>query len=145
VIPTEFTPPGSLGKWLRGLMYPGLAGMMLAMVAGFVELLKINPAAGTEMLKSWGPGFVLAILALVVVGSFLDKMVDAQTTAVDAQQKVALALSALAERDDRDRDRMVTETQYMAQRMDQTHIMVASVSAQLTRIELRLGLKETGD
>lgn len=40
---------------------------------------------------------------------------------------------------------MVTETQYMAQRMDQTHALVTSVAAQLSRIELKLAIKDTGD
>jgi hypothetical protein len=141
----QLAPPGGVGKWLRGLVYPGAAGLMLALALGFFELLKNNPAAGIEVLKSWGPGFVLALLALVVVGSFLDKIVDAQTAGVEAQQKVAVALAQLAERDDRDRDRMVTETQYMAQRMDQTHALVISLTAQMSRIESRLGEKGTGD
>ena len=126
-------------KWIRNLMYPGAAGVMLAITLGFIDLLKTNPTAGADILKSWGPGFVLGILALVVVGTFLDKMIDAQQSSVEAQQKVAVALTQLAERDDRDRDRMVTETQYMAQRMDQTHSLVTSVAAQLARIELKLG------
>ena len=131
--------------WLRKLLYPGAAGLMLAVTLAFFELLKINPAASAELLKLWGPGFVLGLLALLVVGSFLDKMVDAQQSGVQAQQRVAIALTQLAERDDRDRDRMVTETQYMAQRMDQTHALVTSVAAQLDRIEVKLRSKEPGD
>jgi hypothetical protein len=136
---------GGLGKWMRGLIFPGVAGVILTILLTYMELVKTNPAAGTELLKGWGPGFVLGLLALVVVGVFLDKMVDAQRSSVDAQQKVAVALTQLAERDDRDRDRMVTETQYMAQRMDQTHALGTSVAAQLSRIEMKLGTKGKGD
>jgi hypothetical protein len=135
----------AMGKWIRGLIYPGVAGAIIAILLTYMQLLKTNPTAGTDLLKGWGPGFVLGLLALVVVGVFLDKMVDAQRAGVEAQQKVAVALTQLAERDDRDRDRMVTETQYMAQRMDQTHALVTSVSAQLSRIEMKLGTKSTGD
>jgi hypothetical protein len=135
----------AMGKWIRSLIYPGVAGAIIAILLTYMQLLKTNPTAGTDLLKGWGPGFVLGLLALVVVGVFLDKMVDAQRSSVDAQQKVAVALTQLAERDDRDRDRMVTETQYMAQRMDQTHALVANVSAQLSRIEIKLGTKNTGE
>jgi ubiquinone biosynthesis protein UbiJ len=141
----QLLPEGASIKWIRHLLYPGAAGIMLAITLSFIKLLGTDPAAGTELLRGWGPGFVLGLLALVVVGAFLDKMVDAQRSSVDAQQKVAVALTQLAERDDRDRDRMVTETQYMAQRMDQTHALVTSVAAQLSRIEMKLAIKDTGD
>ena len=140
----QLAPEGGLTKWVRGIMYPGAAGVMLAVTLALLDLLKTSPSAAMDLLKTWGPGFVLGLLALLVVSSFLDKMVDAQKSGVEAQQQVAVALTQLAERDDRDRDRMVTETQYMAQRMDQTHALVASVSAQLCRIELKLGTKDTG-
>jgi hypothetical protein len=136
---------GGVNKWLRSLIYPGVAGVVITILLAYMELLKANPAAGGDLLRSWGPGFVLGLIALVVIGVFLDKMVDAQTSSVEAQQKVAVALTQLAERDDRDRDRMVTETQYMAQRMDQTHALVTSVSAQLSRIEMKLGTKNAGE
>lgn len=132
------TAEGGPLKWVRALIYPGAAGVMIAFTLGFFDLLKRDPAASSELLRGWGPGFVLGLLALIVLGSFLDKMVDAQRSSVDAQQKVAIALTTLAEKDDRDRDRMVTETQYMAQRMDQTHEAVTSMAAQLRRIEMRL-------
>lgn len=134
-----------MAKWARGLIYPGAAGVIITIMLAYAELLKRDPVAAMDLLKGWGPGFVLGLLALVVVGVFLDKMVDAQRSGVDAQQKVAVALTQLAERDDRDRDRMLTETQYMAQRMDQTHALVTSVAAQLCRIELKLGTKSGGN
>ena len=141
---TEVVGTG-IGKWAKNLIYPGAAGVIVTILLGYMELLKVNPTAGTDLLRSWGPGFVLGLLALLVIGVFLDKMVDAQRSSVSAQQQVAVALTQLAERDDRERDRMVTETQYMAQRMDQTHALVTSVAAQLSRIEMKLGTKGTGD
>lgn len=133
---------GGTASWLKAMVFPGAAGVGLAVVLAFIGLLKGSPEAG-DVLKLWGPALVLGLPALIMAGTFLDKMVDAQHSSVEAQQKVAVALSQLAERDDRERDRMLTETQYMAQRMDQTHALVASVSAQLSRIELKLGSKET--
>jgi ubiquinone biosynthesis protein UbiJ len=134
-----------VSKWALHLVYPGVAGVVVTILLAYTELLKSDPTAAGDLLKSWGPGFVLGLLAMVVIGVFLDKMVDAQRAGVDAQQKVAVALTQLAERDDRDRDRMVTETQYMAQRMDQTHALVTNVAAQLSRIEMKLTEKSRGE
>lgn len=131
-------------KWIRNLLYPGVAGVMIAITLGIIDLLKSSPTAGVELLKSWGPGFLLGLLAIAVVGTFLDKMTSSWQSSVDAQKQVAVALTQLSEKDDRDRDRMVTETQYMAQRMDQTHSLVQAVSEQLRRIEGKLEKNGTG-
>lgn len=141
----QLAPGVNPARWFRGLFYTGAAGVGVVITLGFLDLLKNNPSSASEVLRGWGPGFVLGLLALVVGGAFLDKMVDAQRSSVEAQQEVAVALTKLAERDDRDRDRMVTETQYMAQRMDQTHALVTSMAAQLERIEARLGSKNAGE
>ena len=82
-----------MGKWIRSLIFPGVAGVIITIMLTYMELLKSNPEAGMDLLKGWGPGFVFGLLALVVVGVFLDKMVDAQRSSVDAQQKVAVALT----------------------------------------------------
>ena len=140
----QLVAEGGTVKWLRNLLYPGVAGVMIAITLGIVDLLKSSPTAGVELLKSWGPGFLLGLLAIAVVGTFLDKMTSSWQSSVDAQQQVAVALTQLAEKDDRDRDRMVTETQYMMQRMEQTHTTVAAVAAAVGRIEQRLGAKDAG-
>ncbi len=113
------------GRWFKHLLYPGVAGVMLAICLGLIELLKSNPAAGIELLKSWGPGFLLGLLAIVIVGTFLDKMAAAWDkmagswqSSVDAQQQVAVSLQRLADKDDRERDRMVTETAFVGQRLE---------------------------
>ncbi len=135
---------GGMLKWIRNLLYPGVAGVMIAITLGIIDLLKSSPNAGVELLKSWGPGFLLGLLAIAVVGTFLDKVTSSWQSSVDAQQQVAVALTQLAEKDDRDRDRMVTETQYMMQRMEQTHATVAAVAAAVGRIEQRMSLKDAG-
>lgn len=140
---TQILTEGATLKWIRHLIYPGIAGMMIAITLGILDLLKSSPTAGIDLLKSWGPGFLLGLLAIAVVGTFLDKMTSSWQSSVDAQQRVAVALTQLAEKDDRDRDRMVTETQYMASRMDQTHQLVQSLGVQLQRIETKLE-KRTG-
>jgi hypothetical protein len=143
VTATQILTEGATLKWIRHLIYPGIAGMMIAITLGILDLLKSSPTAGIDLLKSWGPGFLLGLLAIAVVGTFLDKMTSSWQSSVDAQQRVAVALTQLAEKDDRDRDRMVTETQYMASRMDQTHQLVQSLGVQLQRIETKLE-KRTG-
>lgn len=125
---------GGIGKWLKGLMFPGIAGVMLAITLGFIEMLKQDGNAGTDLLKSWGPGFLLGLLAIVIIASFLDKMVDSQQSSVDAQQRVAVALTQLAERDNRDRDRMATEMQYIMQRMEQIHSATTRMESRINQI-----------
>jgi hypothetical protein len=151
---TAASLPGAatIGKLFRQFMFPGVAGVAVAITLAFFEMLKSSPGLGADLLKAWGPGFILGLLAIAVVGSFLGQMLDAQQSGVEAQQQnaaaqkeVAVALTRVAEKDDRERDRMVTETQYMMQKMEQTHAIMARTEAAVNRIESALATRDAGD
>jgi Mg2+/citrate symporter len=142
---------GTVGKFFRSLMFPGVAGAVLVVGGAFFELLRVNPALGVDLLRSWGPAFILGLIALVMVAAFMGQIVDAQQANVEAQQRnadanqqVAVALTRVAEKDDRERDRMVTEVSYVMQKMEQTHAKVALAIETLNRIEAKMAAKDSG-
>jgi len=94
--------------WVRHFRLALSSAGGAALVVGFFELLQRQPAESFRLLGQWGPWPVIALVALVLLGSFLSRMNDTvQTTfgsivssvqqQAQSSGKTADALSRLAE------------------------------------------------
>ena len=123
------------GNWLRGffVLSFGATTAVVLMMATF-KVLQQEPTEAFGLLKSWGPSFLIGILALYLLSSLIERAVDkgmqivreyfattamSQDKSIAAQEKTAVALQALAtgvqqiaNKDDRAFQEMQTLTAY---------------------------------
>lgn len=68
--------------WLKhvGLAISGASGA--AVVMGGYEILRSQPDKAFALLQGWGPAFLLGIVGLVIVGSFLGKLFEGLNSTV---------------------------------------------------------------
>lgn len=94
--------------WLKhvGLAVSGASGA--AIVVGGYEVLKVQPEQSFKLLESWGPAFLIAIVALFVLGRFLEGLnatvresfsmvANGVQSAAEASNRTATALTRLAD------------------------------------------------
>lgn len=153
VLGRHATPPGTelrvslssrvLGKALRvaeGLI-PGAA---LAIVLGVFTLLRDEPKDGFALLRQWGAGWVIALAAGYWAWTIAMRGLDYVNRLATGVQDSAIAIARLADKDDRERDRMITETSYIGAEMKRITASLGELKDQNARIEqsLRSGTRE---
>lgn len=67
---------GFRAGWFRniGVAIGGAGGA--AVVLGGYDLLRSQPAQAFDLLKSWGPAFLIAMVAIFILGKFLDGLLS---------------------------------------------------------------------
>ena len=122
---------------LLGLMIPGAS---LAVVLGALTLLRQQPHDGFSVLRQWGAWWMVVIAAGYWIWTLAMRIIDLVGSKLDklaiGMQDSAVAIARLADRDDRERDRMITETAYIGQKMTR-------MSEAMERIETML--KDQGE
>jgi hypothetical protein len=128
--------------WLRRLLFPGTVGLSVGIVIEFFRLCGSDPRGAIELLKAWGPSFLLGMLMISVIGGLLGKMLDISRDGVAAQTRMAEAIGRIAEKDDRQFDEMRRTSQYAAQMSERVVELISGQSAAIH--ELTDQMKEHG-
>ena len=76
----------------------GVTGTILLVLA------QKEPAQIVEMFRGWGPGSLIAIIAVFLVSRGFDRLVDALLKGAASQQDLANAVREMRDRDDRERE-----------------------------------------
>jgi hypothetical protein len=92
----------------------GLVGAA-AMVFDFAAK---QPTQVIELLSRWGAAWLLALAAMLLGWDLLKRGLAHLGTLAHGVQESAVAIGRIAEKDDRERDRMITETAYVGQRVE---------------------------
>lgn len=150
VLGLHTTPPGNeirvslssrmLGKVVRvaGGLIPGAA---VAVVLGVFTLLKEQPKDGFGLLRQWGVGWVIALAGGYWAWTIAMRALDYLGRLASGVQDSAVAIARLADKDDRERDRMITETSYIGAEMKKITSSLGELKEQNARIELSLRAK----
>jgi hypothetical protein len=129
---------------LWGKLFQG-AGLSAGGVAVYeaAEFFKANPAASLGIVREFGPIFALAVLLTALV----NRLIGVLDKFATSSQETADAIKQIADKDDRQTERMELMTQYNAQRaqeaadsMGQLHEAIRLQNSALDRIERRLDL-----
>jgi len=129
-------------KSMLGKLFQG-AGLTAGGVAvyEFAEFFKANPAATLAVVKEFGPIFALAVL----LTALMNRLIGVMEKSASSGQEMAAAMRQIADKDDRQAERMELMTQYNAQRsqeaadsMGQLHEAIRLQNSALDRIERRL-------
>jgi hypothetical protein len=123
-----------------------------------VQLVREQPERAFELMTSWGPGYVLALLVAYALHRLLDKAVDAQSRSnesnagairdvavemrrvAEATNAQALALQKTADKDDREKQEMQTLIGVVNSKVDQTLDEQKRQNRALERIEDALNI-----
>lgn len=109
---------GLRSGWVRFLSITfGGAGLVGTLIA-VVDLAQRQPQQVFELLAHWGFWWIIAIIALLILWDLAKLVLGSLAKLADSVQDTAVAMNRIADRDDRDRDRMITETSFIGQRME---------------------------
>lgn len=142
--------------WLRhiGVAIGGASGA--AAVLGGFEVLKQEPTQAFALLDKWGPGFLLVLVGLFVVGKLLDGlqisveksstlMAAALTTSAEANGRTADALTRLAEQGGKQFEEVRRLSMYAAQeiggvyeRFDRQDAVLSELAASVKGLHTKL-------
>ena len=116
----------------------GLIGLAL----GVLQLAHSQPDKFFDLLGRWGFVWVLVLAALIIAWDLLKVGLSHLGKLADSVQESAVAIRCIADRDDRERDRMITETAFIGHRMERQSLELAEIKSeqheqrgQLDRIE----------
>lgn len=131
----------------RKLLVPGVVSLELAVVGWIFKLLSQLPAAASiELLKSFGPGFLLGILVVAVLGYLLSQVVDISRDGVAATRQMAESIGRIAEKDDRQIQEIQTLVTFTAQEARRTQEHLREVTRVMSGLSEKIsGLKGEKD
>lgn len=112
--------------WLKhiGVVLGGASGT--AIVLGGYDILRSEPAQAFDLLRAWGPAFLLAMLAMFILGKFLDGL---NSTVRESFSVVAGGVKASAEASSRTADaltRLADQGTRQAEQVERLAIYAAS-------------------
>ena len=126
---------------LLGALIPGAS---LAMVLGAFTLLRQQPKEGFELLRQWGAWWVVVLVVGYWIWSLGMRLIDKLERLASGVQDSAVSIARLADRDDRERDRMITETAYVSQKVREVSATLVGMKEQNDRIEQLLQARQEG-
>jgi hypothetical protein len=152
-IPRTEVAFGFRGGWLKhaGVAIGGASGA--AVVLGAYEVLRAQPDRAFALLQGWGPAFLVAIVALFIVGKFLEGLnatvresfsvvASGVHCSAEAQGRTAEALTRLAEQGGeqaRETQRLATfaaqESQSVYERLDQQDEVLSQLMESVKAIQ----------
>lgn len=104
--------------WLRSVAITMGSASILGLGIGLLNLAQREPVQLFELLSRWGFVWLLALAAMVLVWDLAKIALGYIGRLADSVQETAVAMGRIADRDDRDRDRMITETAFIGQRLE---------------------------
>lgn len=126
-----------LGRFFRVAesLVPGAA---VAVVLGLFTLLRQEPKDGFGLLRQWGAGWVIELAIGYWAWTIAMRGLDYLGKLAGGVQDSAIAIARLADKDDRERDRMITETSYIGSEMKKISAGLGELKEQNARIEQSL-------
>ena len=141
--------------WLRGVLVVGLgAGGGVAGLLGAYEMIQAQPKESFDLLAHWGPWFGVAVFAIYVLSRFLsevningrralDMIVETARDNAVSQNRMADAMTKIAEKDDRQLMEIQTLSGVNVQQNSRLMRKMEQQDRTLERIEDKLGINHS--
>jgi hypothetical protein len=132
---------GFRSGWVRyvNVVFGGVGVAAVLLVVG--RVLESDPKQAFALLQAWGPNFFIAMVVVMILGAQLERMVEIQREGARAQHQMAEAMSAIAQKDDRQLQEIQTLSSYTAQQMDRIHRRQMRTEATLDSIARKLKIE----
>jgi hypothetical protein len=124
--------------WFRYLNIALGVPVGAAVLLGAIRILESNPKDAFTLLQSWGPGYFIGALGVVMIGGLLSQIVDISRDGVQAQRQMAEAMTAIAQKDDRQLQEIQTLAAYTAQQSERMHRRHVRMEESLAAIATKL-------
>jgi hypothetical protein len=98
------------------ISFGGAGGVGIAFAA--FQLIKDNPTVAFQVLQKFGFLWLLGLVAMYFGWDLLKRGLVHLGALSTAVQDSAVAIARIADKDDRERDRMITETAFIGQRLE---------------------------
>lgn len=109
---------GFRGGWIRYLSLTLGGGIAFGVAALFFNLAGRDPAQVFLLLQRWGVQGLLGLVAMLLFWDLVKRGLSHLGRLATAVQDSAVAIGRIADKDDRERDRMITETSFVGQRVE---------------------------
>jgi hypothetical protein len=119
---------------LRQLLVGSGLGLVAIVAYYFYQLLILKPDYSFGLLRAWGPWWVLAVLACYFAWELLKMAVAEIGKMADGVRTLAVAVSEIAARDDRQFEEMQRLTQYGARQSERLVELLTKQGVQLAEI-----------
>lgn len=129
---------GFRSGWIRTVAFSVGGVGLLGVAWGFLSLAQSQPAQVFELLSRWGFVWLLILVAMALAWDLLKVGLGYLGKLADSVQETAVAMNRIADRDDRERDRMVTETAFVGEQMQKVVCALNDLKEQNNRIEKSL-------
>lgn len=116
----------SLSKLFQGA---GLSGGAVGVYELF-EFVKANPTPSLGIVREFGPIFVIAVILVALVNRLIGVMEKSATSS----QEMADAMRQIADKDDRQAERMELLTQYNAQRAQESADSMSKLQDSMSKL-----------
>lgn len=120
--------------WFRhiGVAIGGASGA--AIVLGAYDLLRSQPGPAFDLLKSWGPAFVIAMLSIFVLGKFLDGL---NSTVRESFTMVAAGVRSQAEAAGRTADALTKLAEQGGEQQEEVQRLAIFAAQEFPSVYLR--------
>jgi hypothetical protein len=125
-------------------LFPAGIGVGAIVAYYLYQVFTAEPAQSFGLLRAWGPWWLLSVMACYFAGTLLNRGLVQMEKMSDGMQKMALAVSEIAAKDDRQFEEMRLLTQYSARQNDRLVELMEKNSQQLeTMAQAQNGLRAT--
>ena len=104
--------------WVRSIAVTVGGAGAIGLAVGILDLAEKQPGQAFELLQKWGFAWLLALAGMLLVWDLIKVGLRYLEKLADSVQQSAVAMNRIADKDDRERDRMTTEISYVGQRME---------------------------
>lgn len=109
---------GLRNGWIRSVAITMGGASVIGLVVGLFNLAERQPTQMFELLSRWGFVWLLALAAMFLCWDLAKIGLGYLGKLADSVQDSSVAMNRIADRDDRERDRMITETAFIGQRLE---------------------------
>ena len=113
-------------------------GLSAAIALYVYELFERNPAQGFELVRSFGPWFVIVVICQVIAWNALKLLIAYIGKLAQGVQDMAAAVQRISEKDDREAEELKRQTAFNGQQSERILVLLTDQAKQLQVIESKL-------
>lgn len=104
--------------WVRYVVFTAGSASLVGLAFAAFGLAEKQSEPVFNLLAKWGFVWLIALMAMILIWDLAKNFLAYFGKLADSVQQTAVAMNRIADKDDRERDRMVTETAFVGRRVE---------------------------